>query len=172
MPAYAALLRSVNVGGTGKLAMSALTALCQDAGFHHAKTYIASGNVVFTSPLPEPAAKAALESRLATLTGKPATVHLRSAAELRAVLAADPFPHVAGNHLLILFLDTPPPADALTTARHRTDEQIAPGTRELYLHYPQGQGQSKLVLPAAAHGTARNRNTVARLAALTAALPA
>ena len=143
MPAYAALLRSVNVGGTGKLAMPDLTRLCHQAGFHHAKTYIASGNVVFTSPLAEPAVKTALESRLAIHTGKPAHVLLRTAAELAHVLAADPFPHAAGNQLLILFLDTPPPADVLTNLRHHTYEQLAPGTRELYLHYPHGQGQSR-----------------------------
>ncbi len=168
---YAALLRAVNVLGSGKLAMTDLAELCRDAGFHHVKTYIASGNVVFTSPLPASAVQTILASRLAALTGKPMGVLVRTAAELHAVLAADPFPHAAGNQLLILFLDTPPPPDAVTTARHRTDEEIAPGTRELYIHYPHGQGQSRLVLAAAARGTARNRNTVAKLAALAASLP-
>ena len=174
MPAYAALLRAINVGGTGKLAMADLTQLCQAAGFAHVKTYIASGNVVFTSPLPEPAVKAALEARLAahaSPSAKPIGTMVRTAAELAQILAADPFPHAAGNHLMIVFLDTPPPPDALTSARNQRDEQIAPGTRELYLHYPSGQADTRLTLPAAAHGTARNRNTVAKLAQLTAALP-
>ena len=53
MPRYAVLLRAVNVGGTGKLPMSKLKAMCEDAGFAEVQTYIASGNVVFESRLPE-----------------------------------------------------------------------------------------------------------------------
>jgi uncharacterized protein (DUF1697 family) len=37
------------------------------------------------------------------------------------------------------------------------------GKRELYVHYPDGQGRSKLKIPGAAAGTARNMNTVAKL---------
>ena len=63
--AYIALLRAVNVGGTGKLPMIDLTAMCEAAGLGKVKTYIASGNVVFTSPKSEKAVKAALEAALA-----------------------------------------------------------------------------------------------------------
>jgi uncharacterized protein (DUF1697 family) len=49
MPVYVALLRAVNVGGTGKLAMSKLKAMCAAEGFTEAETYIASGNVVFSA---------------------------------------------------------------------------------------------------------------------------
>ncbi|QWT19828.1 DUF1697 domain-containing protein [Bacillus sp. NP157] len=65
MPAFIALLRAVNVGGTGKLPMAELKAMCEAEGFLAVKTYIASGNVVFTSTLKEKAVKAALEARLA-----------------------------------------------------------------------------------------------------------
>ena len=61
MTAYVALLRAVNVGGTGKLAMTDLAAMCKDAGFRQVKTYIASGNVIFTSAKSETTVKAALE---------------------------------------------------------------------------------------------------------------
>jgi Protein of unknown function (DUF1697) len=47
MTKYIALLRAVNVGGTGKLPMSELKAICRGAGFARVETYIASGNVVF-----------------------------------------------------------------------------------------------------------------------------
>jgi len=174
MSSYAALLRAVNVGGTGKLSMATLADLCRQAGFRHVQTYIASGNVVFTSPLPEPAVKAALEARLAALPGQPAKpigVLIRTAKELTDVLAADPFPEAAGNQLMILFLDAPPPPDALIAVRHQRDEQLAAGTRELYIHYPSGQATTRLTLPVARGGTARNRNTVVKIAALAAALP-
>ncbi len=49
MPRYVALLRAVNVGGTGKLPMTELKAMCVDEGFGDVQTYIASGNVVFSS---------------------------------------------------------------------------------------------------------------------------
>ena len=51
-------------------------------------------------------------------------------------------------------------------ARNLTNERIEVGKREIYVHYPDGQGPSKLVIPAAAKGTARNMNTVAKLAEL------
>jgi uncharacterized protein (DUF1697 family) len=53
MTAFVALLRAVNVGGTGKLVMRDLIHLCESAGFRHVRTYIASGNVVFESDLAE-----------------------------------------------------------------------------------------------------------------------
>ena len=48
MTVYIALLRAVNVGGTGKLPMEQLVELCAGAGFTGARTYIASGNVIFS----------------------------------------------------------------------------------------------------------------------------
>jgi uncharacterized protein (DUF1697 family) len=62
MQAFVALLRAVNVGGTGKLPMTDLRRLCEDAGFRAVRTYIASGNVVFESESTETEIKAALES--------------------------------------------------------------------------------------------------------------
>ena len=61
MAAFIALLRAVNVGGTGKLPMSDLKAMCEASGFSGVRTYIASGNVVFTSGKSEAAVKKALE---------------------------------------------------------------------------------------------------------------
>jgi uncharacterized protein (DUF1697 family) len=71
---------------------------------------------------------------------------------------------------MALFLDRPPAADTLSTIRGRKDEEIALGRREIYIHYGDGMGQSKLVIPAAKLGTARNMNTVAVLAKMAAEL--
>jgi len=65
-----------------------------------------------------------------------------------------------------IFLDEKPPKDAIENAKNIADERMALGTREIYVHYPSGQGRSKLKIPAAARGTARNMNTVAKLAEL------
>lgn len=161
---YIALLRAVNVGGTGKLPMAELRALCEGLGFSGARTYIASGNVVFRSELKEAAVKAALEEALAAYAGKPVGVLVRTGAEMAAVLAANPFAQAAPNRTVAIFLDAAPPADAARKASGLKDEQIALGTREIYVLYGSGMAASKLKIPAAQAGTARNMNTVATLA--------
>jgi uncharacterized protein (DUF1697 family) len=168
MPTYVALLRAVNVGGTGLLPMARLKALCADAGFTRVETYIASGNVVFDSPAKAAQVKSVLESRLRDELGKPVGVMVRTAAEMTAVLAASPFPKGEPKHTYVLFLDAAPPQDALDTVKGQLDERLARGKREIFIHYPGGMGRSKLHIPAARHGTARNMNTVAKLAAMAA----
>lgn len=169
MTPYIALLRAVNVGGTGKLPMVELRAMCEDAGFRRARTYIASGNVVFDSDRAPAQVKAALEKRLAAYAGKPVGVVLRRREELVRVLAAQPFAGAAPNRVVVIFLDEPPPADTLDTLRHRRDEQLALGEREIYVHYGDGMADSRLVIPAARSGTGRNLNTIARLIEMAAA---
>jgi uncharacterized protein (DUF1697 family) len=163
MHTYIALLRAVNVGGTGKLPMAELRAMCEDAGFHDVRTYIASGNVVFRSALIAPKAQAALEQRLAAYAGKPVGVIVRTGAQMAKALAAQPFTHAAPNRAVLIFLEQAPPADALAAVKHRNGEEIALGEREIYVHYGDGMADSKLVIPAAKAGTARNLNTVAKL---------
>ena len=169
MPAYVALLRAVNVGGTGKLPMAELKAMCVAEGFGKVQTYIASGNVVFESKLPAAKVKAALEKRLQAYAGKPVGVIIRTAAEMAAVLAANPFPKAPGNWTVAIFLDEAPPVDALGDIRGQQDEEMRLGKREIYVAYGAGMGRSKLKIPAAAKGTARNINTIAKLAELAAA---
>jgi uncharacterized protein (DUF1697 family) len=74
------------------------------------------------------------------------------------------------NRTVAVFLDRPPSADTLKAVKGRKDEQIGLGRREIYIHYGDGMGQSKLVVPAAKAGTARNMNTVAALAKMAAEL--
>ncbi len=164
--AYVALLRAVNVGGTGKLPMSELAAMCEDAGFARVRTYIASGNVVFVSELDEEGVKTALEKRLAVYAGKPVGVLVRTADEIVAVLAANPFGDRAGNRVVAIFLDRKPSADALDAVKNKKDEVLALGAREIYVAYGEGMGDSRLLIPAAKAGTARNMNTVAKLTEL------
>lgn len=169
MTRYVALLRAVNVGGTGRLAMADLAALSRDAGLTNVRTYIASGNVVFDSTAKAPGVVRAIEERLLAHLGKPTAVLLRTAAEMAAVLAANPFPDAAAKLTSAFFLAGPPPADALAGIAGRKDEVVRLGGREIYVHYPSGMGRSKLRIPAAEAGTARNMNTVAKLAAMAAA---
>lgn len=169
MPSYVALLRAVNVGGTGKLPMSELKAMCLAEGLGGVQTYIASGNVVFSAERAEIEVKAALERRLHEYAGKPVGVVVRTAQEMAEVLRANPFPDEPPNWTVAIFLDDPPPADTLDAVRNRADERIGVGRREIYVAYGSGMGRSKLKIPAAANGTARNINTIARLAEMAAA---
>ncbi len=169
MTIFVALLRAVNVGGTGGLAMADLKALCSAAGFANVRTYIASGNVVFESALPGLRAQSRLEAALAAHAGKPIDVLIRTAADMAAIVAANPFPAAPANRTMAIFLNDTPPADVLAGVSHQTDEQIRLGRREIYVYYPQGAGASKLRMPGARLGTARNMNTVATLARMATA---
>jgi uncharacterized protein (DUF1697 family) len=168
MKAYVALLRAVNVGGTGKLPMAELKAMCEAAGFECVRTYIASGNVVFDAKGSEAQVKAALEAKLEAYAGKKVGVLVRTPAEMKAVLTNNPFPDKAPNRTVAIFLDETPPPDALEKASGVNGEELRLGRREIYVHYGDGMADSKLKIPAAAAGTARNMNTVAKLAEMAA----
>jgi uncharacterized protein (DUF1697 family) len=71
---------------------------------------------------------------------------------------------------MAIFLDAAPPKDTLAAVRGRKDEEIKLGKREIYVHYVEGMAKSKLVIPAAKTGTARNMNTIATLAEMAAEL--
>jgi uncharacterized protein (DUF1697 family) len=166
MASFVALLRAINVGGTGILSMSELRELCEAAGFRQVRTYIQSGNVVFTSSLAEVKVKAKLERALAAKLGKPVGVLLRSRAELDAVQNENPFSTAPPNRVIVLFLDEAPPKTALAKLNIPGREEVVLRGREIFIHYPDGQGRSKLKLPFAKNGTGRNLNTVAKLAGM------
>jgi uncharacterized protein (DUF1697 family) len=113
MTVFVALLRAVNVGGTGKLPMADLKQMCERAGFKAVRTYIASGNVALESGKTEAAVKATLEATLRSYAGKSVGVLVRTAGELAEVLAGDPFPKAPRNLTVVIFLDKAPPKDAL-----------------------------------------------------------
>lgn len=169
MTGWAALLRAVNVAGTGKLPMETLRAMASELGLADVRTYIASGNLLFRSDLSEPALKEMLERRLLAFAGKPVPVFLRTAAELAQVCAANPFPDAVGARHLVYFRDTPCPADFPGSVRGQQGERIALAGREFHVDYGEGIRHTKLKLPDGQHHTARNINTVRRLAQMLAA---
>jgi uncharacterized protein (DUF1697 family) len=168
--AFAALLRAVNVGGTGKLPMTELASMCEACGFSAVKTYIASGNVVFLAKQTEANVKKLLEAKLLAHAGKPVGVLVRSAEELARVLSDNPFHAAAPNRAVVLFCDAAQSQDSIKNATGRKGEELALGKREVYIHYGEGIADSKLKLSAMKEGTARNMNTVAKLASMAAAL--
>lgn len=166
MKTFVALLRAVNVGGTGKLPMSELRTLCEEAGFASVRTYIQSGNVLFESKLAEKSVLAKLEKILHAKMGKPVGVVLRTADELDDVIARNPFPKADPKRLIVLFLNEAPPKNALDDVKVPGDEEIRLSKREVFIHYGDGMANSKLKFPLMSKGTGRNLNTVMKLAGL------
>ena len=111
------------------------------------RTYIASGNVVAERQGAETEAKAALEAELQSYAGKPVRVIVRTAAEMAEVVALNPFPDRAANATVAIFLDHAPPPDALKNVKGQTNEEVRLSAREIYVHYPDGMGRSKLSIP-------------------------
>lgn len=165
MTSYVALLRAVNLGGR-QLRMDDLKRIATKAGLGSPRTFIASGNLLFTSKKTEAALKRELEAALSDHMDTPVEVMVRTAQELAATVAANPFASEAGNKVVAIFFDEAPSEDAIKSAKNVTDERMAHGKREIYVHYPDGQGRSKLKIAADPPGTARNMNTVAKLAEL------
>jgi len=168
MTSYVALLRGVNLVGKSTLKMADLRSIAEELGLESARTFIASGNLLFLSDEPEEKLRRMLEKRLQEHMGKDVRVMLRTAEEMAAAVHANPFTDVRGNSVQAFFMNDPPPADLLETVRNRAhDERVAPGIREVYVAYGEkGIGRSRLRIPAAEAGTARNMNTVQKLAEL------
>ena len=176
MPAYVALLRAVNLGSTNKVAMPALRSLVSELGHEDVTTYVQSGNLVFRSPSRDGRELSSeLERAIERELGVTTPVILRTAAQLRKVVAANPY---AGEepdpkNLHVLFLDRRPSAQA----KRSLDPDRSPPDRfelrgsELYLHRPAGSARSKLTIAylegcLEARGTVRNWRTVTKLAEL------
>ncbi|MFS8044708.1 DUF1697 domain-containing protein [Rhizobium sp. BR 314] len=172
MAVFVALLRAVNVGGTGALPMAELKALCEEIGLSDVKTYIQSGNVLFRSDEGEAKVQARLEEALARKMGSSPGVILRSRQELEHAADNSPFPLAKPNYLLVSFLPDEPPKDALDKLVAPGGEEVHIAGREIYVHYPDGSGRSKLKLPALKAGTSRNLNTVRKLAEMARELEA
>jgi len=167
MTAYVALLRGVNLLGVSTLKMADLKGIADKLGLHQARTYIASGNLLFVSNKAEEPLRRALEDEMKAHMGRELRVMLRTADELAKVVEANPFTDPPGNRVQAFFLNEPPPKNLLETARNQDDERFAAGAREVFVAYGEkGIGKSRLRLPAAEAGTARNMNTVRKLAEL------
>ncbi|MGK9050244.1 DUF1697 domain-containing protein [Neorhizobium petrolearium] len=169
MTVYIALLRAVNVAGT-PLQMSELKSICEGLGFDDARTYIQSGNVLFRSDEPEDAVAEKLDGALEKKFGRKPGVMVRTTGELEQVAGNAPFPEAKPNFLLVNFLAEPAPADALDKMAAPDGEEAVVAGREIYVHYPNGSGRSKLKLPALRTATSRNLNTVRKLAELARAM--
>ena len=168
MTRYVAMLRAVNVSGTGKLPMAELKAMGEACGFTNVRTFIASGNLLFDSDEGEAKVTRSVANKVEAYFGKPVPVFVRSAAEMAQVAAGNPFAGEPGNRVVAHFMAVAPTQAMLDAATGQKDERMALGTREIYIFYGDGMGNSKLKLPAFRDGTARNMNSVTKMAELLA----
>jgi len=173
MSIYLALLRAINVGGTGKLPMKEFKAACEAAGLTHVSTYIASGNVVFVSKRSKLAVKALIASLLRDRFGltKNHTL-IRKPHDLEKVIACNPFRDAAAmrpNLLMVNFLDGLPQAGAAEAlAAYDGPERLQLNGDHLYIDYAEGIARSKLTAAFLDKAlkvptTARNWNTTNKL---------
>ena len=170
MALQVALLRGVNLGKR-RVIMSELRALCEGAGFANVRTLVASGNLVLDAKDKGAKLEAKLEKIIVDEMGLKTDVFVRTGAELDAIIAANPFKAFAKsqpNFLVVSFMRgaaTPAEMEAMEKTS-LTGEEIKQGKNCLYIKFPKGQGPSKLKMPKL--GTARNWNTVTKLAAMAA----
>ncbi len=176
MTAYVSLLRGINVGGSRPVKMADLRDVHESLGFANIATYVQSGNVVFAAKKTD-AGKLAktIAAAIAERVGFPVDVVNRTVAELTAVVANNPFKKEAAKDptkVVVVFLPAAPTkAERDALARPVAGpERLRLAGADLYIHYPEGQGRSKLKLPLKVSGTARNWKTVTTLAEMTAAV--
>ena len=173
MTCYVALLRGINVGSAKRVAMPALRAMATDLGYGGVATHLNSGNLVLTSDRDAETVRRQVETGVEQTFGLHADVVVRTAEQLRAVLAGNPYPDGDPSLVTIAFLadDPPPQAPDRVAALAAADEPYLFAGREVYVHY--GHGQSGSVLAASfatvlgVSATVRNLRTVTRLVDLT-----
>ena len=170
MTAYVALVRAVNVSGTGKLLKEDLKAMGAACNFDDCRTFINSGNLLFTSELPEAEVRDRLGAKLSEHFGRPVGLFIRSVGEMAEAAARNPFADDKPSRVMAYFIDEKPVQAMVDEARDVQGERVALGPRLIYVSYGDGIGNSKLKLRATKHGTARNMNSVAKIAGLLARL--
>jgi uncharacterized protein (DUF1697 family) len=169
---YALLLRGVNVGTKNSLPMAELRSMLAKVGCVDVQTYVQSGNAVFGTKLGAAELTKRIEAALETYMGRPIATTLRTGAEMRAILRANPFARVATepSNLCVTFLShAPTKAEIAPLHAHDFEpECFHVSRREIYTWHPNGQGKSvlrgavdKLKLRGAV--TTRNWNTVSKL---------
>ena len=175
---YVALLRGVNLGGHKMVPMAQFRGALADCGYTNVRTLLQSGNVVFEGRAAKPSSiETRLERELVERFDVAADVHVRTAAEWPAIVAANPFSVEADrmpSHLLVGFYRAPldPAKVAAFQKSIAGPERVRCDGRHLYMTFPDGVGNSKATVNMdrmlGVRGTARNWNTVRRLAALAA----
>jgi uncharacterized protein (DUF1697 family) len=174
MPVIICMLRGVNVGGHNMIKMDALKALCVSLKLKDPQTYVQSGNVIFrTEEKDQEKLTRRIQDAIEKAHGFRPGVMLRTAVELREIVARNPFAKRSGiepGKLLVNFLA----ADPGKLAREKAlaikigPEEMHLVGREAYIYFPNGQGRSKfpwapIERALGTSGTGRNWNSVTKM---------
>lgn len=175
MPTFIALLRGINMGGHKKVAMSDLRGLVEEIGLSDVQTLLQSGNLLFSGPSkPTATLEAQLEAALLKRLGLKTALLIRSAAEWKKLILANPFADEAKrdpSHLALMLLKNKPSTAAVAALKKAIvgREYFEADGRTLYAYFPDGFGNSKFTTALidrtlSTTATARNWNTVVKIA--------
>jgi uncharacterized protein (DUF1697 family) len=174
-PVSIALLRGINVVGKNQVPMAELRALATELGFGDVETYIASGNLLFTTKVAPAAAEAALEAAIEERFGFPVAVIVRTGDEWLRYAAGSAFPDAERDRPNLLLLGSckrEPAADAVAALQPycTNGERLAIAGKAIWIDYRGGVGTSKVTAAldrkVGSPVTARNWRTVQALAAM------
>ena len=169
MARYVAFLRGINLGSTNKISMPELRKLAENLGYTDVATYINSGNLVFSSPKKAASLEREISTAISERLGTSTDVAVRTPAQLRRILDDNPYPDGNPSQVTVAFLTKPaPPASREKVAAIATDaEPFTFAGSEVYVHYSNGLGRSKLAEKFSSvigvSATVRNINTVAKV---------
>ena len=172
MGVYVAFLRGVNLGPTNKIPMSELRKLAEDLGYLDVATYINSGNLIFASTKKPTDLEREISAAIKERFGTDIDVAVRTAAQLRKIVAENPYPDGSPSQVTVAFLTKPAPAEAKerVAALATEAEPFTFAGSEVYVHYSNGMGKSKLAEKFSSvvgvSATVRNINTVKKVLAL------
>jgi uncharacterized protein (DUF1697 family) len=171
---YVAFLRGVNLGPNNKISMPALRAMAEDLGYTDVATYINSGNLIISSSKKAATVEREISNAIKDTFGRPIDVTVRTAAQLKKILAENPYPDGNPSQVTVAFLTKAPAANAQDkVAAVATDhEPFTFAGQDVYVNYSQGIGKSKLAERFSdiigVSSTVRNIRTVEKVLALCA----
>ena len=150
MLTYIAMLRGINVSGHKTIRMEDLRTLCSGLGFHNVETYVQSGNIVFQTPIRNPAALSKrIGEKILQSFGFDAPVIVRTSKQMRKVITNNPFlkeKNVDSSKLHVTFLSETPQERSLKKLEtlSTNPDRFYAAPQEIYLYCPSGYGKTKL----------------------------
>jgi uncharacterized protein (DUF1697 family) len=166
---YVAFLRGVNLGPNNKIPMPALRTMAEDLGYTDVATFINSGNLIVSSPKKAATVEQEISKAIKDTFGRSIDVTVRTPAQLKKVLAENPYPDGNPSQVTVAFLTKAPAKDAKdrVAAVAKNHEPFAFARQEVYVNYSQGIGKSKLAEKFSdiigVSSTVRNIRTVERV---------
>jgi uncharacterized protein (DUF1697 family) len=169
---YVAFLRGVNLGPTNKISMPALRAMAEDLGYADVATYINSGNLILSSAKKADTVEREISKTIKDTFGRPIDVTVRTPAQLKKILAENPYPDGNPSQVTVAFLTKAPAKDAKdkVAAVAKDYEPFTIAGQQVYVNYSEGIGRSKLAEKFSdiigVSSTVRNIRTVDKVLAL------